>query len=236
MPRYAPMPLINRIGCLIEGLKMPLRHLFGGVVLAGLAVPASAQIFWQPPTFASTPVLSGESIGVSLPGATPDEYRANLAWQLRAGLNVMALQCQFDRTLLTENSYNAVLTNHKSELEAAFAKVNAYFKRMNKNPKAAQNALDRYGTRTYLGFSTVQGQLGFCHTGSKIVRKAIFLPRGSFTDLAVERLREFRGSLLAAGEQQFRFPPPRLNLAMVSFDPGCWDKKGRYKRECGVAS
>jgi hypothetical protein len=219
-----------------EGCPMPLRHLFAGVVLAGIAMPASAQIFWQPPTFASTPLLPGETVGVSLPGATPDEYRANLAWQLRAGLNVMALQCQFDRTLLTENSYNTLLTNHKGELEAAFTKVNAYFKRMNKNPKAAQTALDRYGTRTYLGFSTVQGQLGFCLTGSIIARKAIFMPRGSFTSLAIEKLREFRGSLLPAGEQQFRFPPPRLNLTMVSFDPNCWDKKGRYKRECGTVS
>lgn len=216
---------------------MPLRRLIAGFVLAGFAAPASAQIFWQPPTFASTPILPGETVGtITLPGATPEELRANLAWQLRAGLNVMALQCQFDRTLLTENNYNTLLTNHKAELETAFAKVSSYFKRMNKNPKAAQNALDRYGTRTYLGFSTVQGQLGFCLTGSNIARKAIFMPRGGFTSLAIEKLREFRGSLLPAGEQQFRFPPPRLNLAMVSFDAKCWDKKGRYRRECGPVS
>ena len=148
----------------------------------------------------------------------------------------MALQCQFDRTLLTENTYNTTLTNHKAELEASFAKITAYFNRTNKNAKLAQNALDRYGTRTYLGFSTVQGQLGFCLTGSKIARRAVFTPRGSFTTLAIERLRELRNSLIVAGEQQFRYPVPRVNVPMVSFDNRCWDKRGRYKRECGTSS
>jgi hypothetical protein len=216
---------------------MTLRLALTGLCLSLPAQPASAQIFWQSPDFRGPPVLAGEAgIGVPLPGATPDEERAGWAWQLRSGLNVMALQCQFDRTLLTENSYNTVLTNHKAELEATFSKLTAYFKRVNKTPKAAQNALDRYGTRTYLGFSTVQGQLGFCQTGSMIARKAIFAPRGSFTALAIERLREFRSSLRPAGEQYFRFPIPRVSVPLPSFEERCWDKKGRYKRECGTVS
>lgn len=214
---------------------MSIRLSLTGLCLALIAQPASAQIFWQAPDFRGTPVVPGEAgIGVPLPGATPEEERAGWAWQMRSGLNVMALQCQFDRTLLTENAYNTVLTNHKAELEASFNKLTAYFKRVNKTPKAAQNALDRYGTKTYLGFSTVRGQLGFCQTGSNIAKAAIYAPRGSFTILAIERLRELRNSLLVAGEQQFRFAIPRVNVPLPYFEDKCWDKRGNYKTKCGV--
>ena len=216
---------------------MTLRFALTGLCLTFCAQTASAQIFWQAPDFRGTPILPGEvGVGVTLPGATPEEERANLAWQLRAGLNVMALQCQFDRTLLTENTYNAVLTNHKAELEASFAKLGAYFARVNKTAKAGQNALDRYGTRTYLGMSTVRGQLGFCQTAANIAHAAIYVQRGSFTTLAIERLRELRNSLIPAGEQQFRFPVPRVSVGVPYFEDRCWDKRGKYKRECGVQS
>lgn len=214
---------------------MNIRLSLTGLCLALIAQPACAQIFWQAPDFRGTPVVPGEAgIGVPLPGATPEEERAGWAWQMRSGLNVMALQCQFDRTLLTENAYNTVLTNHKAELEASFNRLTAYFKRVNKTPKAAQNALDRYGTKTYLGFSTVRGQLGFCQTGSNIARTAIYAPRGSFTIFAIERLRELRNSLLVAGEQQFRFAIPRVNVPLPYFEDKCWDKRGNYKTKCGV--
>ncbi len=205
------------------------------MALSLMAGPASAQIFWSAPDFHGSPIVPGEAgIGVPLPGATPDEIRASLAWQLRAGLNVMALQCQFDRTLLTENTYNTVLTNHKTELDASFARITAYFKRTAKTPKAGQDALDRYGTKTYLGFSTVRGQLGFCQTGANIAHAAIFAPRGSFTDMAISRLRELRSSLAPAGEQQFRYPVPRVSTGMPVFDDSCWDRRGTYKRTCAM--
>src|SRR3546814_10219941 len=39
------------------------------------------------------------NLGFALPGATQSEYRAALLWSMRAGLNVAALQCQFEPTL-----------------------------------------------------------------------------------------------------------------------------------------
>lgn len=216
---------------------MSIRFVVASVIAAALAQPAGAQIFWKSPVFTGAPIAPGEAgIGVALPGATPDEERANIAWQLRSGLNVMALQCQFDRTLLTENNYNTVLTNHKTELEATYAKIAAYFKRVNKTTKTAQDALDRFGTRTYLSMSTVRGQLGFCQTAANIAQVAIFTPRGSFTNLAVERLRELRNSLLLAGEQQFGVPQPRVTMAMPFFENRCWDRRGNYKQKCGLQS
>lgn len=214
---------------------MTFRLILTGLCLSLATQSASAQIYWQAPDFRGLPIAPGEvGIGVPLPGATLDEERANIAWQLRAGLNVMALQCQFDRTLLTENTYNTILTNHKAELETSFAKITSYFKRMTKTTKMAQDGLDRFGTKTYLSMSTVRGQLGFCQAASNIARSTIFAPRGSFTDIAVERLRELRNSLILAGEQQFRFPTPRVNLPLPFFEDRCWTKRNVYKPKCGV--
>lgn len=204
------------------------------LAFAALPLSASAQMFWQSPDYRGAPVAAGEpGIGIPLPGATPEEERAALAWQLRSGLNVMALQCQFDRTMLTENTYNTVLTNHRSELEAAYAKLTAYFKRTIKTPRAAQSALDTYGTKTYSGFSTVRSQLGFCQTASRISHAAAFAPRGSFTILAVERLRELRNSLIPQGEQYFRFGRTSDVLRIPNFDRKCW-RGNAYKTQCGV--
>ena len=204
-------------------------------VMALLSLPAHAQIFWQPPDFHGLPVTPGEpGIGVPLPDATPEELSASVAWQMRSGLNVMALQCQFDRTLLTENTYNTILTNHKAELEASYGTLARYFKRMNKVPKAAQDALDRYGTRSYLAMSTVHGQYEFCQTAADIAKRAIFVPRGSFTAYAIERLRELRASLVRTGEQQFHFYRPTGLVQYPSFEKKCWTGRGQYKTNCGV--
>ncbi|MFM9976874.1 MAG: hypothetical protein ACKVOP_02350 [Sphingomonadaceae bacterium] len=208
------------------------------LLLAFSAVPAHAQFYWQSPDFRGAPITPGEvGIGVALPGATPDEQRAAIAWQLRAGLNIMALQCQFDRTLLSENHYNAAIYNHKAELETVYAKLTAYFKRTAKTPREAQRALDQYGTRTYAGMTTVRGQYGFCATASRIARAAIFLPRGSFTALAVERLRELRNSLALAGEQQFRFGTSQLSVATPPLEDRCWDRRGNFRaNRCPAAA
>jgi hypothetical protein len=46
-----------------------------------------------------------------MPGATPDEIRAHLLWNMRSGLNVAALQCQFSPPLMTVRNYNSLLGN-----------------------------------------------------------------------------------------------------------------------------
>jgi len=211
----------------------------GALILAavtcGTASPAAAQIFWQSPPVAGSPLTPGEiGIGVALPGATPVEERAHWLWQLRSGLNVAALQCDFDPTLLSKDSYNGVLNNHKDELAAAYETLRKYFVRNNKAPRAAQNALDVYGTRTYSGFSTVRSQFGFCHAASRVGRDAQFASRGSLTLFAVDRLRELRNALAPAGEQFFRFGRPNVQVAYPSFDDKCWDRRGNYRGKCGV--
>lgn len=205
------------------------------IPLAALALapaPAAAQMFWQPPDFAGAPITMGEpGIGQFLPGATPAEMQANYTWQLRAALNVMALQCQFEGTLLAANAYNGVLVNHRDELAKTYATLVGYFKRVHKVPRASTLALETYGTKTYLGFSTVRAQIGFCQTASNVAKAALFAPHGSFHTVAMERLREIRNSLVPAGEQLFRFRKRVLAQPLPDLADRCWSKRGEFNRK-----
>ena len=201
------------------------------------AEPASAQIFWQPPDFRGAPIMPGEiGIGIPLPGATPAEESAALSWQLRSGLNVMALQCQFDKTLLVSDSYNGILMNHRDEQAKIYATLSGYFLRNAKTKKAGQDALDRYGTKNYTQFSTVRAQLGFCQTASQIAKATLRAPRGSFATTAIERLRELRNALVPQGEQLFRFGKAQIPLNYPQFDEKCWDRRNNYKAQCGFVT
>lgn len=195
------------------------------------AAPASAQFYFRGPDIAS-PRLTGNEPGVlgqAFPGATPEEVRAAMVWNLRAALNVAALQCQFAPTLLTLPNYNAIIKDHAKELSSSYATLTKYFVRTAKSAKAGQTALDQYGTRVYSSYSAVYSQLTFCETADDVSHQAVFAPRGGFGDVAAERLGELRNSMTRWGEQQF----PRViyaswtNYPMFGNDK-CW-RKGSYQ-------
>jgi len=214
----------------------------GQIIAAGLAAgalvgatPAAAQFFMQAKDLSGTPVVGNESgLGPELPGATLDEQKAAIVWNVRAALNVAALQCQFEPTLTAVSNYNAMLVDHKAELKHSWDTLGKYFARMNKTPKAAQNALDQFGTRTYSSFTTVSAQYNFCLTANAVGRDVVFAPRGSFGTVALNRIRELRNSLTPWGEQRFpryiytQSPPlPRL-------DPICWKNGDWQVKKCGA--
>lgn len=201
--------------------------------VAGTARPAAAQIFWQPPVFESGPITPGTPDSqLNLPGATVAEERAALAWHMRSALNVAALQCQGFPLATTADNYNAILTNHKDELAAAYAQLTGYFKRKAKTAAAGQKALDSYGTKTYISYSTVQGFLGFCDTAGKIGKELMFARRGTFTDASLARLHELRSSLIRASEGQFRFQRPFKQYVYPDFtNESCW-KRNNYTNRC----
>lgn len=202
---------------------------------AGLLVttPATAQFYMKSKDLRGERVRGDEpGIGQILPGATADELRAAMVWNLRAALNVAALQCQFEPSLLTVQNYNAILADHKQELAQSYAVLAKYFERSAKSKKEGQNALDQFGTRTYSGFATVAAQFGFCTTAADIGRAALYAPRGGFGDVAMGRMRELRNSLTPWGEQQF----PRLRVlpaTLPRFDKDCWKKSDFDVRRCG---
>jgi hypothetical protein len=209
------------------------------LILAALSValapfPASAQIFWSAPDLSSTPLLAPETgYGAPLPNANVAENGAAMLWALRSGLNVAALQCNFDPSLRILENYNAILNNHKDELASSFNGLSAYFKRTHKTPKAGQNAFDSYGTRTYSGFSSVSGQLAFCTVASKVSKSALFAPRGKLQTVAQERLRELYDSVKSRkGEQQFRQARLDRMPPLPFWEDRCW-KKRTYTGKCG---
>jgi hypothetical protein len=213
------------------------RWLVSGVAAVsamGLAAPASAYLFWVQPSFTGGPVVGDEpGLGQAMPKATPAELKAHLLWNMRAGLNVAALQCQFSPILLTVPNYNDLLSKNSAELNDAYKLLGAYFKRT--GGKTWQKTFDGYTTRTYNGFSTMHAQLGFCETASAIGRDARKLGRGKLTQLAVDRMREFRNSLVPAGDmihaRRFIYVP----IQPISMDKACWTKKDQFKTACAAA-
>lgn len=200
------------------------------------AAPASAQFFLRSHDYRGEEVTGAEAnLGQVLPGATPAELRAAMAWNMRAALNVAALQCQFEPTLLTRENYNAVLLDHKDELANVWQTLTKYFNRTAKTPRQGQDALDQFGTRTYSNFATVSAQLNFCQTASEIGRDAVFAPRGGFVPLALSRIRELRNSLIPFGEQHFQRYLGRDRASQPRLDPICWNKKNEWvTKKCGA--
>ena len=196
---------------------------------------ASAQLYWLAPDFNGPPLVGYEAgMGVPMPGATPTEQSAAIAWNMRSGLNVAALQCNSEPVLRTLENYNAILSDHNAELAAVFNTLTSYFKRVNKTPRAAQQALDKFGTKTYSGFSAVSGLRGFCKVSGDVSRTGIFTPKGKFAEFAVNNLRTLRNSLVFKGEQQFRGISPTLRAGIPNLDERCW-KKNSYIRSCGLS-
>jgi hypothetical protein len=188
---------------------------------------ANAQLFFTPPDFQPAPIQGSDPlVGLPVPGATPAEYRAHLLWNLRAGLNVAALQCQFSPFLRAVPNYNGILAHHSAELAEAYTALNAYFKRV-KGPVAAQKAFDDYSTITYNNFSTAQAQMGFCQTATNIAKTALATPKGQLYLLAEKRMRELRNSLVPAYDRSLAYNPYTIRLEpLPPFADACYDKKG----------
>ncbi len=208
----------------------------GGAAMLAMPPPATAQFFLKSHDYRGE-VVTSQAPGIvqPLPGATAAEGEAALIWTMRAALNVAALQCQFEPTLLTQGTYNAILGDHAGELKAAWGTLNGYFTRTHKTMKAGQAALDQFGTRTYSSFATVSAQYGFCRTAAAVGRDILFAARGGLATIAAARMQELRNSLVPYGEQQFPRHIGRDAATLPRLDVACWDKKARWRtRACGA--
>jgi hypothetical protein len=198
------------------------------VALTILAPPANAYLYWTKPSIAGAPAMGGEpGITLPMPDAQPKELAAGLVWTMRAGLNVAALQCQFVPALATVRNYNNMLHQHGAELQATYATLGAYFKRV--KGKAWQTAFDDFTTKTYNSFSTLQAQLIFCETASSIGRQTLEAPSGHLGEIATQRMREFRNSLIPLGDMAFAQHYTNVQFEPI-VDPRCYNKKGKEIR------
>ncbi len=213
-----------------NGLRQAVPAALAALALAAPAA-APAQIFLFPPAYPSALIDGSDPlVGLPMPGATPAEYRAHLLWNLRSGLNVAALQCQFSPFLRTVSNYNAILAHHNRELAAAYTVLEGYFRRV-----AGRNGprqFDLYSTQTYNGFSALNAQLGFCQTAARIGREALATPKGQFAQLAASRMREFRASLIPAPDG-YNFTRAQVRLTPIALSPrDCASLPRNERREC----
>ena len=130
---------------------------------------------------------------VMLRKPTPAEAAANAVWNVRAGLNVAALQCQFSGYLKTVNNYNDFLKHHGDELVHAQQAMLGYFGRFNR--ARAATSFDQYTTRTYNSYSTLDAQYAFCDAAGRVGRLVLALPKGKLTGMALTLLPQIRQSL-----------------------------------------
>lgn len=197
--------------------------------------PAAAQFYLKHYDYADAAANNPTSgVAQSLTGATLAENNAAMVWTMRSALNVAALQCQFEPTLLTQVNYNAMLIDHEAELKDAWTTLSGYFARTNKSARAGQDALDKFGTRTYSSFATVSSQFGFCRTAGAVSRDIVFAPRGQLATIASTRMQELRNSLIPRGEQRFAYRLGFDAAALPRLDLACWDKGSRWRPQaCG---
>ena len=192
--------------------------------------PAGAQIFLYEPNFQPGPIEANDPmVGIAVPGATAAEYRAHLLWNLRAGLNVAALQCQFSPYLRAVDNYNGILAHHSRELASAYSTLERYFGRV--HGRSGPRQFDQYSTQTYNNFSTLQAQLGFCQTAARISKEALGRRKGELHLVAAARMRELRNSLVPAHDT-FAFSRTPIQLAPINLTGDCSQLPRRERRQC----
>lgn len=179
-------------------------------LVLGVAAPVAAQVTrtMTPNTQVATatiptmpPGIIAKAGGFMVPKAvtmqtmTPAETEAYAVWNMRAALNVAALQCQFSNFLATVKTYNAVLRNHADELARAQKTLLAHFTRHEKVKARAANAFDQFTTRTYNSYSTLDAQYNFCEAAGRIGRDVLATPRGGLGKISLLRNPDIRASL-----------------------------------------
>jgi hypothetical protein len=114
-------------------------------------------------------------------------------WNIRAALNVAALQCQFSGWLKTTRNYNSFLQAHSEELSRAQQTMIGHFKRT--DGAKAVNAFDMYTTRTYNSYSTLDAQYAFCNAAGEVGRQVLAVPKGKLGSEALSRGPAIRAAL-----------------------------------------
>jgi hypothetical protein len=148
------------------------------------------------PVVAMAPSVPGGFMvpkAVVLRNPSAAEAAANAVWNVRAGLNVAALQCQFSGYLKTVKNYNDFLKHHGDELVAAQQTMIGHFRRT--DGARAASSFDQYTTRTYNSYSTLDAQYAFCDAAGRVGRLVLALPKGKLTGMALTLLPQVRQSL-----------------------------------------
>jgi len=181
--------------------KRPVRK---GQVKAANRMPAN-------PPGPKLPTTAGIMVpkAVVLIRATPVETRAHAVWTLRAALNVAALQCQYSPFLRSVDNYNQMLKKHGGELTSAQTTMLSHYTRTMKRGGAA--AFDRYNTRSYNSFSTLDAQYNFCWAAGQAGQAVRVGDVGAMGRIAEAVVPELRAALA--------YVPPAAGLNVPPLPP-----------------
>ena len=130
---------------------------------------------------------------VILKNPTAADIEANAVWNLRAAMNVAALQCQYSAFLRTTRNYNSFLQAHSEELIRAQMTMIAHFRRT--DGAKALSKFDEYTTRNYNRYSTLDAQYAFCNAAGLVGRHALAVSKGKLGTTAIARGPEIRAAL-----------------------------------------
>lgn len=170
------------------------------------------------PDYPTTPGIM-VPMAVTLVRPTPIEAGAHAVWTLRAALNVAALQCQYSFFLRTVDNYNNMLRKHGSELARAQRVVQGHFLRTVK--RGAMASFDRYNTRSYNSFSTLDAQYNFCWAAAQAGQALRMADVGSMRTVAEAMLPKLRAALAHVPPAAGLAVPPLPPLPAVDLpDPG----------------
>ena len=181
--------------------KRPVRK---GQVKAANRMPAN-------PPGPKLPTTAGIMVpkAVVLIRATPVETRAHAVWTLRAALNVAALQCQYSPFLRSVDNYNQMLKKHGGELTSAQTTMLSHYTRTMK--RGGATAFDRYNTRSYNSFSTLDAQYNFCWAAGQAGQAVRVGDVGAMGRIAEAVVPELRAALA--------YVPPAAGLNVPPLPP-----------------
>jgi hypothetical protein len=173
-------------------------------------VKAASRMPAKPPA-PKLPTTAGIMVpkAVVLIRATPVETRAHAVWTLRAALNVAALQCQYSPFLRSVDNYNQMLKKHGGELTSAQTTMLSHYTRTMKRGGAA--AFDRYNTRSYNSFSTLDAQYNFCWAAGQAGQAVRVGDVGAMGRIAEAMVPELRAALA--------YVPPAAGLNVPPLPP-----------------
>lgn len=160
--------------------------------------PASARKASPGKVAASTPT---SVFGVDMRPMTTAEADANAIWNLRAALNIAALQCQYSPFLATVNLYNGILQQHADEIDRAKLTMMAHFRHY--DGARGMASFDQYTTKTYNAYSTLDAQLAFCDRAGIVGRELLAIRKGQLAPIAHDRADAIRASLVRVKRLSF---------------------------------
>lgn len=185
---------------------VPAKRKPGRPVTKAVAKPVVKPVMAKPELPTTPGIMVPKAIVLVKP--TPAEIKAHNVWMLRAAMNVAALQCQYSPFLRSVDNYNQMLRKHGAELIAAQKVMVGHFGRTMKAGGAA--GFDRYNTRSYNSFSTLDAQYNFCWVAGQAGTALRLADVGNMARVAEVMVPELRAALALVPAAAGLVVPPAM--------------------------